>query len=138
MSNKLARDIMRSTHVCLQADMHLDQVSDHLTKHKMPGAPVVDSEQHVIGFVSEYDCLEKLLQSTYYCDNTALASDVMSVNIIATTPDITLIDLASELNKNKVNVMPVIDHNKILGVICRSDVMHELVNDLEECAVGAA
>jgi CBS domain-containing protein len=131
MSNKSASLIMRDPGVCLSPDLTLDKVSDHLTKHNLPGAPVVDAAKNLLGYVSEYDCLAKLMQSTYYCDNTLCAQDVMSTAEISTTAGISLIDLASKFNDNKVNVMPVVETSgtgkKVIGVISRGDVMRELV-----------
>lgn len=135
MPNQRTRDIMRHSGVCLKANMLLDQVSDHLSRYHMSGAPVIDDEQKLLGFASEYDCLERLMQSSYYCDNTVQVSDVMSTEVISTSPTITIIDLASEMNKNKVNVMPVAENNKVIGVVTRGDVMRSLVKNLDICAV---
>ena len=106
MKNETAKDIMRSPEVALSRDMTLDKVSDHLTRHNLPGAPVVDANKKPIGYVSEYDCLQQLMQSSYYCDNTSLVEDVMSTKLIVSGPDIPIIDLASLMNNSKVNVMP--------------------------------
>lgn len=135
MTNKTVRTIMQSTHMCLSPKMNLVLVSAHLSKHNLPGAPVIDENHNPIGYVSEYDCLEQLLQSTYYCDNTALAEDVMTKKLITTRPDLTLIDVASQMNENKVNAAPVIENGKVIGVISRGDIMRELVKELEECKV---
>ena len=130
MIKKTVRSIMRSTKICLSPKMSLNLVSDHLTKYRLPGAPVIDENRNPLGFVSEYDCLKQLMQSTYYRDNTVLAEDVMSKKLIGTSPDLTLIDVASEMNENKVNVAPVIENGKLIGVISRGDVMRELVKEL--------
>ena len=132
MTNKTVRTIMQSTYMCLSPKMNLVLVSAHLSKHNLPGAPVIDEDHNPIGYVSEYDCLEQLLQSTYYCDNTALAEDVMTKKLIITRPDLTLIDVASQMNENKVNAAPVIENGKVIGVISRGDIMRELVKELEE------
>ncbi len=135
MANKIVREIMRSTNICLNPKMSIDLVSSHLTKYHLPGAPVIDESNNPIGFVSEYDCLKQLMQSSYYCDNTALAEDVMSKKVITTSPEMTLIDVASQMNENKLNVAPVIENGKIIGVILRGDIMRELVKDLQECKI---
>ena len=131
MVNKTVRSIMRPANICLSPKMSLDLVSDRLTQHHLPGAPVIDENHNPLGFVSEYDCLQQLMQSTYYRDKTALAEDVMSTKLISTSPDLTLMDVASQMNDNKVNVAPVIENGKVIGVISRGDVMQALVKDLE-------
>jgi len=139
MTNKLASLIMRDPVACISPHMTLDKVSDHLSKYHLPGAPVVDDKNTLLGYVSEYDCLAKLMQSTYYCDNTLCAMDVMSTAEISTEAGVSLIDLASKFNDNKVNVMPVVegagDTKKVVGIISRGDVMRELVKDLKECKI---
>lgn len=135
MQAKTARDIMRPISVALRRKMTLDKVSDHLTKHALPGAPVVNRDGELIGYVSEYDCLKQLMQASYYCDNSALVEDVMSTKPIMTTEDVAIIDLASQFNEIKVNVMPIVDHGKLVGVVSRGDVMRALVRDMESCKV---
>ena len=135
MKNETARDIMRSPEVALTIEMTLDKVSDHLTRHNLPGAPVVDENKKPIGYVSEYDCLQQLMQSSYYCDNTSLVEDVMSTTLIVSRPDIAIVDLASLMNTSKVNVMPIVESGKLLGMVSRGDVMRALVREMSECKV---
>ena len=136
MDSKTARSIMRPAEVVsLKPDVTLDKVSDHLSRLHLPGAPVINNEGKLIGYVSEYDCLQQLMQSSYYCDNASLAEDVMSTKLIFSKPDIAIIDLASIMNSNKLNVMPIVEDEKLIGAVARGDVMRSLVSDMEECKV---
>jgi len=135
MTTNTARSIMRPAEIALTPTMTLDKVSDHLTKHNLPGAPVVDEDSVPIGYVSEYDCLQQLMQSSYYCDNASLVEDVMSTTLIVSRPDIAVIDLASLMNTSKVNVMPIVESGKLLGMVSRGDVMRALVRDMDECKI---
>ncbi|MGK0373841.1 MAG: CBS domain-containing protein [Arenicella sp.] len=130
MENKTARTIMRRPDVALRRLMTLDKVSDHLTKHQLPGAPVVNKLGELIGYVSEFDCLQQLMQSSYYRHSTALAEDVMSTKLIMSRPDIALIDLASTMNASRINVMPIVEDGKLIGAVSRGDIMREMVKDL--------
>jgi len=133
MDSKTARTIMRSTDVSLTTGVTLDKVSDHLTIHHLPGAPVVNAAGELIGYVSEYDCLQQLMQSSYYCDNTSLVEDVMSTKLTYSRADISVIDLASLMNKSKVNVMPIVEGKRLIGAVSRGDVMRALVDDMADC-----
>ncbi len=135
MDTKLARSIMRNTDVALRPGIALDRVSDHLSKHHLPGAPVMGEANKLIGYVSEYDCLQQLMQSSYYCDNAALVEDVMSTKVICESPDISIMDLASRMNADRINVMPMVESGKLVGAVSRGDVMRALVKDMEECKV---
>ena len=130
---KTVRDIMRPTSACLSPDMTLDKVSDQLTALGLPGSPVMDSNGALVGYVSIYDCLKQLMESIYHRDATALAKDVMNPNPIDTSPNLTVIDVASLLNENKFNAMPVVENGQLIGVISRNDVMRALIKELENC-----
>ena len=122
---------MRLPSVCLTAKASLDQVGSHLGKHHLSGAPVVDEDHKLIGFVSEYDCLQQLLQSTYYSQNSALVEDVMSTRIISTTPTTTLLDLGAELYQQKLNVIAVTENERVVGVVSRGDVVRALIRSYQ-------
>jgi len=138
MDTKTASTIMRAVDVCITPTMTLDKVSDHLSLHHLPGAPVIDQSGVGIGSISEYDCLQQLMQATYYCDQTSMAEDVMSNTLMSTSPDISLIDLASKMNTSKLNVIAVIENKKVIGIVSRGDVMRALVEDLAACAIPEA
>ena len=124
---------MRSINVALKREMSLDRVSEHLTRHGLPGAPVINDNSELTGYVSEYDCLKALMLSSYYCDNSALVEDVMSTTPIMASPDLSIIDLAGQFNENKVNVLPIVEDGKLIGVVSRGDVMRALIKDMELC-----
>ena len=132
MKHKTARTIMRRPEVALRRLMTIDKVSDHLTKHQLAGAPVVNKTGELIGYVSEFDCLQQLMQSSYYRDNHSLVEDVMSTKLIMSRPDIALIDLASIMNTSKVNVMPIVEVGKLVGAVSRGDIMRELIKVMEK------
>lgn len=133
MPTKQARFIMRPKELSLRLGMKLDEVSDHLTKYHLPGAPVMDANENLVGYVSEFDCLQQLMQSSYYHVNASLVEDVMTPNAISASANLSLIDLATEINRVKVNVMPLIDDNgEFVGLVTRGDVMRALVRALSE------
>ena len=133
MQSKLAKNIMRPKELSLTPSMTLDQVSDHFTKYQLPGAPVVDADGNLVGYVSEYDCLQQLMQSTYYHTGASLVEDVMTTSTITASANLGLIDLASEVNRVKVNVMPLIDDNgEFVGMVTRGDILRAMVASLSE------
>ncbi len=133
MHTKQARSIMRPKEISLKLGMTLDQVSDHLTMYQLPGSPVIDDSGSLVGYVSEYDCLKQLMQSSYYHVSAQLVEDVMTTSTITCKASTSLIDLASEIVRVKVNVMPLLDDDgDFVGLVTRGDVMRALVSILSE------
>ena len=134
MESLMVKTIMRPAEIAIKKGVTLDIVSDHLTQYALPGLPVVDDEGTLVGYVSEYDCLKQLMQSTYYCDNTSLVEDVMSTTLITGSAELSVLDIASKMNTDKVNVLPLVDsRGKFVGCVSRGDVMRALVKELESC-----
>jgi CBS domain-containing protein len=104
----------------------LSEVVDILLKHGLPGAPVVDGENRVVGFVSEQDCLAPLLVSSYHCEGEKRVNEVMFSDVVSVHPDDALIGLAKRMSGKMPKQYPVIEQGKLVGLITRSDVLRAL------------
>ena len=58
----LAKDIMAKKVVTFNPKDCLGDVIDLLVKHNISGAPVIDENKVVVGVLSEYDCIDALVQ----------------------------------------------------------------------------
>ncbi len=61
----VARDIMTVRFLRLRPEMDIYEAVDLLLSHRMANAPVVDVDGNLIGFLSEKDCMETLLDGAY-------------------------------------------------------------------------
>lgn len=51
------------------------------------------------------------------------AKDIMTTECITLTPDTDIATAAKTLIENKINGAPVLDQNKVVGVLCQSDLV---------------
>ncbi len=58
--------------------------------------------------------------------------DIMTRDVITVTPDIDVVCAFEKLMKYKISSLPVIDNNKLVGIITATDVGHNLVLDKYE------
>lgn len=98
-----------------------------LALHRLPGAPVVDEHDHLIGFISEQDVLGKLLDSAYYGDEPALVRDLMRHQVLTVTPNKSITDLAQEMLGTKPKVYPVVEQERLVGIVTRRDILSALL-----------
>ena len=70
MSELIVRALMAKHPAAVKTGTELTAVVDILLQHKFTGLPVVDDHNKVVGFVSEQDCLRKLLISSYHCEGS--------------------------------------------------------------------
>ncbi len=138
MNSLKVADYMQLQPVKLTPDMPVATAVDQLLKHKHIGAPVVDSEACLIGWVSEQDCLASLLESSYYCEQVALVRDIMHVDVLSVKPDDTIIELAQQMLLPKPKSYPVIDEKGVLvGIITRRNVLTAMDKQQQSCYENA-
>ena len=124
-------DYMHRHPVTFTVDMPVELAVDRLIKGRQTGGPVVDSNNKIIGFVSEQDCLARMQMSTYHDQQSARVADVMSVEVLIVKAYYGIIDLAQMMLKTKPKVYPVVDDDGyLLGIITRTDVLGAIDKEL--------
>lgn len=133
----VVKDYMSKSTLQFSAGTPVTVAIEKLVTFRIGGAPVTDAAGAVIGFVSEHDCISKLLQSSYYCDPDAVVDDVMSRQLESVSPNDNIVDLAGKMLTSRRQVFPVIEHGKLIGVITRSMVLVALKENLADCKSSA-
>ncbi len=126
MSSILVRDYMQSSLQAIESSASVREVVEHLLKWNVTGAPVVDKQMAVIGFVSEQDCIKEMLNSAFYSEDSALVTDIMRRDVLSVTPDTSILEIAETMLGNKPKNYPVIDHGKLVGLINRRHILQAL------------
>lgn len=129
----VVRDRMSRKVVSFDVKDDVGDVVAVLLEHKITGAPVLDADKNVIGFISEQDCIKEMLNTAFYCDLTANAGDVMKTEVLSVDPEMSISELAEQLTTNKPKVYPVVENGKLVGIISRSDVLQELYDASVRC-----
>ncbi len=111
----------------------LIDVVELFTKHQINAVPVVNNSHEVIGFVSESDCMQALINGSYHCDKPAIVNDVMSKEVMSVSPQTSIFDVALSMTKDNVSVYPVIEAGKLVGIIRRRDVLQVLASNHNQC-----
>ncbi|WP_448565285.1 CBS domain-containing protein [Thalassotalea ganghwensis] len=124
MESLQVKEYMNHYPVTFNPDMGLAEASLRFLKTKQIGGPVVDQGHQLVGFLSESDILSKLLESTYYNQQTFTVDDLMRKDVLSVKPYDSIIELGQKMLQNKPKVYPVVDdEGSLLGTISRSDVL---------------
>jgi CBS domain-containing protein len=124
----LVKDYMVGTRAFVQESDSVTAAVKVLLENKLSGTAVVNEDHHVIGFISEQDCLKHLISDAYYHDQSAIVSDVMSTNLVCVSPNTTILEIADKMSGASPTVMPVVDDQKLVGEITRHEVVQALFN----------
>jgi CBS domain-containing protein len=121
------RDYMNVRPVTFTLDMTVANAVERLLQSKQTGGPVIDEHNKVIGFLSEQDCLVRMIESSYYREQVAHVKDVMRPEVISVKPNTSIIELAQRMLTEKPKVYPIVDDEGfLLGTINRSALLHAI------------
>lgn len=126
MLSILVKDYMQSNAQAIPADASVRDVVEHLLKWSVTGAPVVDQQRRVIGFVSEQDCIKDMLNSAFYAEDSDSVMRIMRRDVLSVTPDTSILEIAETMLGNKPKNYPVVEHGKLVGLINRRQILQAL------------
>ena len=101
-----------------------------LVKQGRSGGPVIDNEGKLIGIISEIDCLKEALMDGYHQQVGDRVADHMSTDIDFVKQEDDIIKCADYFYKGRRR-LPVLDNDKLVGIITRKDFAKALINRID-------
>ena len=101
----------------------LDAV-DFLLHHQVTGAPVVDSNERLVGIITETDLLRLVTEGIQGEPPVeATVAEYMTPDVITVPPTVDIYYIAGMFLANKFRRLPVVEGGKIVGAITRYDLL---------------
>jgi CBS domain-containing protein len=138
--HSLVKDLMTTQVVTVGPATPFKEIVARLAEHRVSAAPVVDEAGRVLGIVSEADLLLKeefpnpdqdipliwtkrrRLEREKAAGSTA--RDLMTVALVAISPDATVAEAARRLHRAQIKRLPVIGQGgRLVGIISRGDLL---------------
>ncbi|KPP96941.1 CBS domain-containing protein [Marinobacter sp. HL-58] len=126
MESLKVSDVMWNHIEPIRCGTPLTKVVKTLLHNHVTGLPVVDDHRRVIGFISEQDCIHALLVSNYHREGDPTVDDVMFRNPVTISAEMAVVDLAQNLGAGKPKVYPVVDHDRLIGIVTRTAILARL------------
>lgn len=145
-----AKDIMSAPAISVTENHTLQEVLGLMAENNFSGLPIVDSDNKVIGIISNTDIIRYSQQSSViplsnlsgwispYANITDLASvrkgfemlnktkagQIMTKKVYTVSPDTDATEIAQLMNQRKVNRVPVVDSDgKLVGIVTRGNMV---------------
>ncbi len=115
-----AKSIMTKKMITVSKQSSLYEAIELLIKNKISGLPVVDSENCLLGVVTEKDIMESLFTDNNQNKNVC---DCMTHAVISFTPEDSVVNICSCFIRNPIRRVPIIDNNKLVGIVSRRDIL---------------
>lgn len=134
MSNLQISHYMSGKGISFKKEMTVEKAVEKLLDSKYIGGPVLDDIGRVIGWLSEQDCLAKMIEASYYCSLVALVGDIMKYEGLTVKADMSIVDLAQQMLKSKPKIYPVVDdEGMFLGLVTRKNILKGMSDQLDKC-----
>jgi CBS domain-containing membrane protein len=130
MEPTLVRDVMTSDVTTLKRNEKLTIADDVMQLGRIRHLPVLDDDgEQVVGIVSQRDLFRgALAQALGYGQHarrkildTLLVKDVMTTEVVTTTPETPLAEAARVLMERKIGSLPVVKDGRLVGIITEGD-----------------
>lgn len=145
-----AKDIMTKNVITVTPDTEITQAAKLLLENHFNGLPVVDESGKLIGIICQDDLIvqqkrlplpslftffDGLIPLTSYRSLekevekivAATVSQAMTTDPITIDPDASLEDIATLMVNNNIHTLPVLDRDRLVGVIGKEDVLRTLM-----------
>lgn len=97
---------------------------DFLLEHQVTGAPVVDSDQRLVGIITETDLLKLVTEGIKgEPPGEATVAEYMTTDVITVPPTVDIYYIAGMFLANKFRRLPVVEDGKVVGAITRYDLL---------------
>ena len=128
MSETLVQKLMKRPCITLDENSSVKNLADTLNKNKV-GCVVITSlnTNFPAGIVSERD----LIRNYYEILNNKYikVKDVMTKNIIFCNKNTSSKELMETMSENKIRHIPIIDQQKLLGIVSIGDVVNRIIEN---------
>ncbi|MGB5353093.1 MAG: CBS domain-containing protein [Woeseia sp.] len=126
LKSALVKDYMSGKLITFAPDTDVLDAIHVLVQQKIAGAPVVDDHGHLVGMLSEFDCMKVVLTSGYHGEPGGPVSDLMVTDVKTVDASMSIFDLAELFMKSGYRRYPVMKENRLVGQISRRDVLRAL------------
>ena len=142
-----AADVMVAKVISVRSDCSVGEIAETLLTHRISAVPVLDENGRLVGIVSEGDLIHRVEADTerhrswwlelltgretlareFVKSHSRKATDVMTRSVVTVKSETPLSDLASLLEKHRIKRVPVMQDNKIVGIVSRANLIQALV-----------
>jgi len=122
-------DLMTRNVITIPTDASAYEATKISNKNKIGCLVVVDSGQ-IVGILTERDLLERVLEKCRNPKETKV-SEIMTGHVVMGKPDMALSEATRLMFEKKVKKLPIIDGNRLVGIVTLTDIARATCVDEE-------
>ena len=133
----LVRDIMTNNVITIPSDTPVLEAERIMGFHKFERLPVVDKGK-LVGLVTKDNLLKASPSDAtsfsrgelYYLLSKLTVKEIMVKKVVTVSPDTSVEQAAAIAQQKKVGCLPVVEGNKVVGIVTTNDFFYKILNPL--------
>ena len=115
----IVNEVMNKNVVVVKGDATLKQASEVMAKTRIGSLIVVEGAK-IAGIITSSDIIKSIAQDKVPANT--LIEEVMSKRVFTVNPDTSIEDAVEKMVDNKIRELPVVQNNKIKGILTVTDI----------------
>lgn len=124
-----AREIMSGAPEYAKSDATVKDVARMLADSEIGAVPVCDASGHLEGVVTDRDIVVKVIAANKDPESTMLSEITDQDEVVTIGADDSLEEAVETMKRHKVRRLPVIDGDKLVGMVSQADLARVLPKD---------
>lgn len=117
------KDCMCGEVCCVTPETTVCDIAKIMEKNHIGCVPVCDNQNCLVGVITDRDIILRTIACDKDTKNTK-ASEIMTCNVCTCGEDDDVCDAEKKMATNQVRRIPVVDNNKVIGILTLGDLAH--------------
>jgi CBS domain-containing protein len=122
---KLVRDAMTTNPRTVLRDASIMDAARIMEQADIGSVPVVDAEEILVGMITDRDIAIRVVAAGLDARGTRVG-EIATNNVSPAYPDEPLDEALEQMAYRQVRRLPVIDNDRVVGILTQADMVHEL------------
>jgi CBS-domain-containing membrane protein len=145
-----AGDIMTRDVISVKKETTIRELAELFASHRISCCPVLDDSGNILGIVTETDLIEQdknlhiptvisIFDWVIYLESdkkfekelkkmtAQTVGDIFTRTVKTVSPSTPVSDLADIMSSGKIHAVPVVEENKVVGIVARIDLIRTMI-----------
>lgn len=120
------KEVMTRDIVALRPQQPFAQALALLAQHRFRHLLVTDAEARLVGVISDRDLLRCMSREADL--ERVTVADIMGAAVVTVQPDTLLSEAAAQMLSRRINCLPVVENNRVCGILTSTDLLQAFYN----------
>ena len=117
------KDCMCGEVCCVKPDTKVYEIAKLMGQNHIGCVPVCDDQNCLVGIITDRDIILRSIANDKDVKSTK-ASEIMTTNVCTCNENEDISDAENKMAQNQIRRIPVVDNNKVIGILTLGDLAH--------------